>query len=135
MSESSTDSAAGAATGLFHSLRQLLATMIGIAHTRMELLTTELREEVQSAVGIVIWALVALFTLMIALMLGGLTVVFAYWETHRVLAAALVAASFFALTVVAVIVIVIKVNSNPGFMETTLSELKKDAQALKDKVE
>ena len=135
MSEPTSNNTAGAATGLFHSLRELLATMIGIAHTRMELLTTELREEVQHAVGIVIWAFIALFTLMIALMLGGLTVVFAYWDTHRVLAASLVASSFLALSVLAIVVIVIKVNSNAGFMDTTLSELRKDAQALRNKAE
>jgi uncharacterized membrane protein YqjE len=136
MSEPSSDNApgaAGAATGLFQSLRQLLATVIGLAHTRLELLTTELREEVQHAVGIVMWALVALITLMIGLMLGGLTIVFAYWDTHRVLAASLVTAAFVLLALLAVVVIAVKANSKPRFLDSTLTELGKDAQALSNK--
>jgi uncharacterized membrane protein YqjE len=126
--------APGAATGLFRSLTNLFATLVTLAQTRLELLTTELQEEVQRAVGLVVWGMVALLAAMIGLILGGLTIVFVYWDTHRVLAASLVTAGFFALAVIAVLVLIAKFNSRPRFLDTTLTELARDSQSLTRKV-
>jgi uncharacterized membrane protein YqjE len=120
----------GAATGLFQSLTRAFATIVALAQTRLELLTTELQEEVQRVAGVAIWALVALMAAMIGLLLGGLTVIFVYWETHRVLAAALVTATFFTFAIVAVLLLVKKINSRPRFLDATLSELARDRDAL-----
>jgi len=126
--------APGAATGLFRSLTNLFATLVTLAQTRLELLTTELQEEVQRAAGLIVWAFVALLAGMIGLILGGLTIVFVYWDTHRVLAALLVTASFFAFALVAVLVLVAKVNSRPRFLDATLTELARDSKSLADRV-
>jgi len=120
----------GAATGLFRSLTNLAATLIGLAQTRLELLTTELQEEVQRAAGLVVWAFVALLAAMIALFFGGLTIVLAYWDTHRVLAALLVTAAFVVFAIVAVLAIVAKMNAHPRFLDATLTELAKDVDSL-----
>ena len=42
------------AMGLFRSMGNLAATLVGIAHTRLELLTTELQEEVQRAAQVLL---------------------------------------------------------------------------------
>jgi len=123
--------ASGAATGLFRSLRNLLATLLTIAQTRLELLTTELQEEVQRAVGMVVWAFVALVFALIGLLFGGLTIVFAYWETHRVLASILVTGGFLTLAIVAALVLMAKINERPRFLDATLTELSRDREALK----
>jgi len=126
---------AGAVSGLFRSLTGLIATFIAIARTRLELLTVELQEEVQRAAGLIVWGLVALVVGMMALLLGGLTVVFAYWDTHRVLAALLVTGAFATLALVAAIVFAVKLNSRPRFLDATLSELAKDSQVLQNKLD
>jgi len=123
----------GAATGLFRSLTNLVATLVALAQTRLELLTTELQEEVQRTVGLVIWSFVALLAVMIGLILGGLTIVFVYWDTHRVLAAGLVTAGFFVIAVCACVVLMFKVNSRPRFLDATLTELARDSQSLKSR--
>ena len=127
-------SAPGAVTGLFRSLSNLLATIIAIAQTRLELLTTELHEEVQRVAGVVVWGLIALVALMIGLMFGGLTIVFAYWDTNRVLASLLVTVGFVSMAIAAVLVLAVKSRSRPRFLDATLTELAKDSQALKDKL-
>jgi uncharacterized membrane protein YqjE len=123
----------GAATGLFRSLTNLFATLVTLAQTRLELLTTELQEEVQRVVGLVVWGLVALLAGMIGMILGGLTIIFLYWETHRMLAALLVTATFFLIAVVAVMVLAAKVNARPRFLDATLTELARDGASLRKK--
>ena len=66
---------------MFHSLGNLLGTLIGIIHTRLELLTTELQEEVRQVGAILIWAFIAAFAAMMALFLGALAVIFIFWDT------------------------------------------------------
>jgi uncharacterized membrane protein YqjE len=57
----------GPIRGLFRSLANLLATAIGIAQTRLELLSTELQEEVHRAAEILVWTIVALLAALIGL--------------------------------------------------------------------
>jgi uncharacterized membrane protein YqjE len=122
----------GAATGLFHSLKNLVGTLLALAQTRMELLTVELREEVQRAAGLFVWAFAALLAAMIGLFFGGLTVVLIYWDSHRILAASLVTAVFLGFAACALLALVVKINSRSRFLDATLTELAKDASALKD---
>lgn len=122
---------AGTTTGLFASISRLLATFAGIVQTRLQLVTTEIQEEVHRAAGMALLALIALFTALIGLMFGGLTIVFVFWDTHRVLAAVLVTAGLLILAAVAVVMLMFKVQSHKRFLDATLSELSKDTEALR----
>src|SRR5262245_4915055 len=75
------------ASGLLQSLSNFAATIVAIAHTRLELLTTELQEEVRQVGAILIWAFVAAFAAMMGLFLGALAVIFVFWDEHRITAA------------------------------------------------
>jgi uncharacterized membrane protein YqjE len=132
--ENPSTTAPGAASGLFKSLTGLVATLVAIAQTRLELLTTELQEEVQRAAGLVVWAFVALLSAMIGLFLAGLTIVFVYWETNRVLAALLVTGGFFVIAAIAVLILIAKVNARPRFLDATLTELARDGESLKERL-
>jgi len=123
----------GAIGGLFKSVTNLAATLMSVAQTRLELLTTELQEEVQRAAGLVVWAFIALLSTMIALFMGGLTIVFVYWETNRVLAAVLVTSAFMLFAIVAVGFLISKMNSRPRFLDGTLTELAKDSESLRSR--
>ena len=75
-----------ASGGLFHSLRGLLATGLGIAQLRLELFGTELEAEKLRLLG-------ALWRLFLGLLLLGLAVVLAagfvlmlFWDSHRLAA-------------------------------------------------
>jgi uncharacterized membrane protein YqjE len=126
--------ATGLAAGLFRSITQFVASLVALTQTRLELLTTELQEEVQRVASLAIYAFVALLAAMLGLFFLGLAVVIVYWETHRVLAAWLVTAAFFTLAIVAVGVLIVKAKSQPPILDATLSELKKDAAQLRERL-
>jgi uncharacterized membrane protein YqjE len=128
------DNASGAATGLFKSLTNLFATLAVLAQTRLELLTTELQEEVHRARTLVVWTFIAILAAALGLFFGGLTIVIIYWDTHRILAALLVTSSFIAFAVVSAVVLIAKINSRPRFLDATLTELAKDADSLKSRL-
>lgn len=134
MSADMADMRAGPATGLFRSLLNLAANLVNIAQTRLQLLTTELREEVHRAASIVIWALVALSAGFFAVFLGMLTVIFAFWDTHRILAAVSVTALFVVIALVAGLVFWTKLRSQPAFLEATIAELRMDQEQLRARI-
>ena len=72
--------------GLFDSLKVLTTTLITIAHTRLELLSTELEEECVRLSSMLVWTLVALFCGGLGVVLAPLFGVLALWDTHRLLA-------------------------------------------------
>ena len=116
---------------LFRSLAKLVATFVAIAHTRLELLTTELQQEMHRVAEIMVWTVIALLSALIGLFLAALVIVFVFWDTHRLLASVLVTSVFFGIAVVALIVLRVKVKSRPPLLEGTLAELATDASNLK----
>ncbi len=121
----------GPVSGLFKSLANLLATVVSIAQTRIELLTTEVQEEIHRGVEILIWTLVALLAAAMGLFLTTLVIIFMFWDTHRVLASVLVASSFFAIALAGLVVLRTKVRNRPRLLEGTFAELAKDREQLK----
>lgn len=117
--------------GLFQSLNQLLATLIAIVHTRLELLTTELQEEVRHVGAILLWAFVAAFAAMMGLFLIALAVIFVFWDTHRLTAALVMVGLFLGVTVVAGLILRHKLRTKPPLLDDTLAELAKDRDQLK----
>ena len=87
--------------GLFQSVNNFLATFVAIVHTRLELLTTELQEEVRQVGAILLWAFIAAFAAMMGLFLGALAVIFIFWDTHRLAASLAMIAMFIGVAVVA----------------------------------
>ena len=109
--------------------------MIGIAQTRLELLSTELQEEVHRVAEIMVWATIALLAAGVGLFLLALVVIFVFWDTHRVLASIAVTSVFFLIAVVAGLVLRAKLRSKPPLLDATLAELKKDRESLLSKGE
>jgi uncharacterized membrane protein YqjE len=120
----------GPVGALFTSLAQMVATAIGIAHTRLELLTTELQEEVHRVAEIMVYTAVALLAAGVGLFLLALVVIFVFWDTHRLAASIAVTATFFLIAVVAGLVLRSKVRAKPPMLDATIAELKKDRAAL-----
>jgi uncharacterized membrane protein YqjE len=123
----------GPISGLFRSLAHLLATAVGIAQTRLELLSTELQEEVHRVAEIILWAAIALLAAAVGLFMLALVIVFVFWDTHRMLASVAVTSVFFLIAVVAGLVLAAKVRSKPPLLDATLAELKKDRASLLSK--
>lgn len=121
----------GVTGGLLHSLNSFAANLLTVAHTRLQLLTTELQEEVQRAAQLLVWAFVALFAAMMALFLGALTVIFVFWDTHRLAAALAMTAVLIVIAAAAGLVLRSKLATKPPMLDATLAELAKDRDQLR----
>jgi uncharacterized membrane protein YqjE len=116
--------------GLMDSAKRMLATIIALVHTRLELFTTEIEEEIQRAASILMWALVALFFGSLTVLMVAFTVIIIFWEDHRILAAVLVTATFLVMTLVFGLLARARLKAKARFMEASIEELKRDRESL-----
>jgi uncharacterized membrane protein YqjE len=124
------DAERGPIGDLLRSLANLLATAVAIAQTRVELLTTELQEEMHRVAEIMVWTCVALLAAGMGLALTALMIVFIFWDTHRVLASCIVTIAFFGIALAAGMVLRAKLRGRPRLLAATLAELTKDREQL-----
>jgi uncharacterized membrane protein YqjE len=129
MSDSSSEAPSAPDGGLFGSLRRLLATMVGVVQSRLELLTTEIEEELHRAADFLLWCFVVLVTGAMALFMLGVVVIIAFWE-NRLVAAASVTTFFVLAALIAAWIARSKFKESKGLLSTTRDELKKDLDAL-----
>jgi uncharacterized membrane protein YqjE len=120
------------AGGLFDSLRALIATLVAMAHTRVELFGTEVEEEVRRVVALLLGGVLVLALASLALVFGGLVIIAAYWDTHRVAATVGVAIGFIVLAAVAYLAVRQRTRRQSRLLSSTLDELERDL-ALLDK--
>ena len=113
------------------SVGQLIVTAIEMVHTRLELVFTEFQEAVEGLVGLVLWWLIALVAAALGLLFGGLALIFVFWDTHRVLVAALIMCAFLLVAAIASKVALAKVRLQRSVFATTLTELAKDRGLIK----
>jgi uncharacterized membrane protein YqjE len=116
--------------GLFDSLKVLAATLLAIAHTRLELLSTELEEERVRLSSMLVWTLAALFCAGLGVVLATLFVVLALWDTHRLLALGIPAILFLLGAALAWLVVRGKARAKPRLFAASLTELSKDRKEL-----
>lgn len=116
--------------GLFDSLKVLTATLIAIAHTRLELFSTELEEERVRLSSMLGWTLVALFCAGLGVVLATLFVVFALWDTHWLWALGIPAILFLLGAALAWLVVRGKARAKPRLFAASLTELSKDRKEL-----
>lgn len=108
----------------------MLATLVGLTHTRLELLTVELEQEGERLAGTLLWAILGISCGGLALLMIALTIVIAFWDGHRLLAAGLVALLFAGLAIAASLIARNRLRARPRFLSATIGELERDARAL-----
>lgn len=124
------DSAGPTRGGLFDSLRALLGTLAAMAQTRVELFGTELEEEIQRIVTLLLGAMIVLALLSLALFFGAALIVTIFWDTHREAAVASVTCVFLLLAVIASMVLRSRVRRRTPLLAATVDELARDRQLL-----
>jgi uncharacterized membrane protein YqjE len=125
------DESPGPATNLLRSLVQLGGTLLATAQTRVELLTTELSEDVERGIRILLWGFVALLAGILGALLAGITLILYFWDTHRLGAAVGVTLAFLLVAVVAGWVARERLREKPRLLDATRSELRHDVEALR----
>ncbi len=117
--------------GLFRSLRNLLATVIGTARTRLELLQVELEEEKLRVAGIAVFAIAAGFFLALAVLVFTFFVILLFWDTpHRVLATGLIALAYALIGLCCAAVARSRAQARSTLFVASLAQLDADRQRL-----
>jgi len=120
----------GAPPGIIDSLKRMLASLVELLHTRVELFTTELEEEMHRVAVLLLWAVIAIFFGGLFVLMLSLTIVIAFWDGYRLLAAGLMTLVFFGVVLTAVLTLRAKIRSHPRLLAESLEELKRDRDAL-----
>lgn len=124
------DKIPGDSKGLLASLAALAATLVAIAHTRLDLLSSDLEEEREHLLSLLMLSLSALFFLGIGVLLATLLLVVAFWDTYRLPVLAVLAGIFLAAGITAWRVALHKAKTKPRLFAASMSELLKDRKQL-----
>ena len=124
------DKTPGNGEGLLASLTALAATLVAIAHTRLDLLSSDLEEEREHLLSLLVLSLSALFFLGIGVLLATLLLVVAFWDTYRLPVLAVLTVMFLAAGITAWRIALHKARTKPKLFAASMSELLKDRQQL-----
>lgn len=119
--------------GLLEALRTLLASVLQLLHTRVELFTTEIQEQVQRLLWLFVWTIVALFCGSLTVLMLCITVLIAFWDGHRLLAAGCLTGGLLVLMLAALLILRARWRAGPRWLGASLDELQRDADALRDR--
>jgi uncharacterized membrane protein YqjE len=115
---------------LFESLKTLSVSLVGIVHTRLELLSTDIAEEREHLITLLLLVQLALFFLGVGVLLLALLIVVAFWESHRLLAVGGLTGLFLLASAGTAWLAVHKTRTRPRLFAASLAELSKDRQHL-----
>jgi len=116
--------------GLLGSARRVLATLLEIGQTRLQIASTELEEERLRLAELMLWATFSLFFLGVGLVLASLLLVMLFWEGQRELVLATISAVFLIVGAWAGMTWRRKSRNKPALLATTIAEFKRDRAAL-----
>ena len=88
---------------LLDSIEKIGASVGRLVEDKVRTLRTAVRNEVRRAVSAVMWGVLAALLAFTALEFAAVTILIAAWDTHRVLAAGLIAAGFLVLAIAAML--------------------------------
>jgi len=117
-------------TGLLSSVRTLLGTLLGIVQTRLEILVTEIEEERLRLTKMLLYGLLALFFLGMSILLLTTLLVAAFWDSHRLMAIAAVAAIYLGMALICGFCLRRQARHKPRLFSASLAELGKDRAEL-----
>lgn len=118
---------------MFESLKTLSVSLVGIVHTRLELLSTDIAEEREHLITHLVLVLVALFCLGVGVVLLAILIVVVFWESHRLLALGGLTGLFLAVSAGLGWLAFYKIRTKPKLFAASLAELSKDRQQLTSK--
>jgi uncharacterized membrane protein YqjE len=119
-----------ASKGLLDSLAALAATLITIARTRLDLLSSDLEEERDHFFSLLLLGMVALFCLGVGVLLGVLLLVAAFWDSYRLLSIGVLCGLFLVAGFTVARVALHKMRTKPRIFSASMAELLKDRQQL-----
>jgi uncharacterized membrane protein YqjE len=124
--------AEGRTGGLFDSLKSLGRTAVEALHTRLDLLSTELKEEQARITELLVIAVLAVLCLFLAIVFAAFFVVVAVWDTpYRLLATGLLAVALAGAAWALWASFRREMTSRPRPFKATLEELSADIERMR----
>ncbi|MEZ5832857.1 MAG: phage holin family protein [Dongiaceae bacterium] len=120
---------------IVRSGRRVLAILVSMARTRLNLLAVELMEEKSRIWLLLVLTALALIFASMALLMLSLLVVVAFWDEHRLAAIGGLTFLYLAATVVTLLILRRKAKLGSALFAHTLGELSKDEDALEGEVD
>jgi len=126
------DPAAGNARagGLLGSVKKLVATLVAVAQTRLQLLANEIHEERSRIQQLWLLAIIAVFFFTLGVLLFTLFVIALFWDSNRLLAIGGFAAFYVVIGIVFAVAVRNRAARGSRLFEASLAELKKDRARL-----
>lgn len=118
--------------GLWSSVKLLLANLLGVFHTRVELLALELEEAQVRFFRLLVLTVLGLFLLCLGFFLAVMTLAVLFWDNHRILALGLLALLFSCAGFGGLLWARSELRGIPRFLESTRAELARDRDSLGD---
>jgi uncharacterized membrane protein YqjE len=116
------------------ALKRVLAGLLGMAQTRLELAGLELAHAAKQTLKTLVWTLVMVFALVLAsLLLCGVVVLLA-WDTCRLQALLGCLGFYLVLALWAYRKILASVRAQGALLEATIAELGRDREAILDSI-
>lgn len=119
-----------AGKGLLESLTSFASTLVGITHTRLNLVSNDLEEYHSHVVAQLVLTQVAQFFIGMGVVLATILLVVAFWDTERLLVLGSLAAFYLVVGLAAGAVAMHRARARPRPFAASLSELYKDRQQL-----
>ncbi len=116
-------------SGLFASLRGLVATGLEIVQTRLELLATELQEERARLLGLVAFGAAALILLAAGLVFLAVFLTVLLWDNNRLLVLGVFSALFLGGGIVSLLVALRHARTPSRLFAASLAEIARDRAA------
>lgn len=113
------------------SLQALVASMLALVRTRLELAVVEFREERERRKQMALLGIVAGVFFALAALLFAVFIVVLFWDSHRVAAAAGVTVAYLAIGLGALASLRRRIRELPPPFEASLAELGRDVEALR----
>lgn len=123
------------APGLAESFKALLLTFISSLYTRFEIATTEIEEERERLEELLLLGVACVFCLCMGVLLVSLLIVALFWDTpFRMAVFGGVTALYLVCGTMLGLALRSKIRNKPRLFATTLSELAKDRDSLRQSI-
>ena len=120
---------AASGPGFIVTLQRMFTTLLLVAKSRLELVSVEVEEQIAYAANLLVWTLVALFSAALGLLFLVITILIAFPERYRLLAAGLVTVALLVLAGASIITVRRRLQARPRFLVASIGELGRDAAA------
>jgi uncharacterized membrane protein YqjE len=116
---------------MFAAAGRIASTLVAMVGTRLELAAVEFQEDARRMLGHVVWALLALFMAVFALMLVALFVIVLFWDSYRLEAIGGMAALFGLGAAAIMLKVRAGLNTETPLLGATLAELRNDVEYVR----